>query len=52
MYIVKIGNSQVRVVDKEDAKILTDKLFDMECEERISAKLIVSEEDINEKEGD
>ena len=53
MYVVKIGNAQIRVVDKNDAKVLTEKLFDMECEERITAKLISDGEDVlEEKEGE
>lgn len=51
MYIVKIGNSQVRVVDKDDAKILTGKLLDMECEERVSYKQVISEDDVTDDEG-
>ena len=53
MYIVKIGEDAIRVVDRQDAKTLTPKLIDMDCRERITTKLINSDDDveglINEK---
>ncbi len=53
MYIVKIGEDAIRVVDRQDAKTLTLKLIDMDCRERITTKLINSDDDvegfINEK---
>lgn len=51
MYMVKIGNDTVRVVDKDDAKTLTSKLFDMGCDERVSTKLVIEEDDLL-KDGD
>lgn len=48
MYIVKIGNEQVRVVDKSDAKTLTGKLLDMDCDERVSYKQVNSEDELKE----
>lgn len=50
MYMVKIGNSTVRVVDKDDAKILTGKLFDMGCEERVSTKMVINEDELKDGE--
>ena len=53
MYIVKIGEDAIKVIDRQDAKTLTLKLIDMDCRERVTTKLIVTEEDeegfINEK---
>lgn len=40
MYLVKIGEAQIRVLDREDAKILTSKLLDMECTERVTTKKV------------
>ena len=51
MYVVKIGEEQVRVVDRDDAKTLTAKLFDMGCEERVSAKLVICEDELTDEEG-
>ncbi len=48
MYMVRIGEDTVRVVDKDDAKTLTGKLFDMGCDERVSTKLVISDEDLKE----
>lgn len=48
MYVVKIGNDQVRVVDREDAKTLNNKLIDMNCDERVSMKKIINEDDLKE----
>lgn len=45
MYIVKIGEDAVRVLDRQDAKTLTLKLIDMDCRERVTTKMIISEED-------
>lgn len=38
MYAVTIGRTVIRVVDKSDAKALTDKLYDIDCQERFSSK--------------
>lgn len=40
MYAVKVGDTPVRVVAKEDAKKLLDVLLDLNCGRRISYKLI------------
>lgn len=40
MYAVKVGETPVRVVAKEDAKKLLDVLLDLNCGRRISYKLI------------
>ena len=48
MYVVKIGEEQVRVVDKQDAKVLMGKLLDMGCDERVTTKMVINEEDLNE----
>ena len=45
MFIVKIGEDQVRVVGKEDAKTLAIKLIDMGCTERVSTKLVADGEE-------
>lgn len=45
MYIVKIGEDAVRVLDRQDAKTLTLKLIDMDCRERVTTKMVISDED-------
>lgn len=48
MYGVKIGETLVRVVSKEDAIALVGVLFDLDCAERISSKPITDAEKENE----
>lgn len=45
MYVVKIGEDQIRVIDKQDAKALMGKLLDMGCEERVTTKLVTDEDE-------
>ena len=55
MFAVMIGERMVRVVEKEDAQVLVNVLFELDCTERISSKLIPvldSSEKCNEKEGE
>ena len=44
MFIVKIGEDQVKVVDKNDVKVLISKLLDVGCTERVTTKLVTSED--------
>jgi len=50
MYAVKVGEEQVRVIDKEDAMILVNILFKLDCDERISSKPLFIEDARKEKE--
>jgi hypothetical protein len=40
MFIVKIGEDTVKVVEKEDVKVLIAKLLDVGCDERVTTKFI------------
>ena len=40
MFIVKIGEDTVKVVEKEDVKTLIAKLLDVGCKERVTTKFI------------
>lgn len=44
MYAISIGEKKLRVVDKEDAKTLNEVLFDLDCSEKVSSKLIKDDE--------
>ena len=48
MYAVTVGESAVRVADKEDAMILVNILFGLDCNERISCKPLT----MKDKEGE
>ena len=52
MYIVKIGEDQVKVVDKQDVKTLNNVLIDLGCTERVTHKLVISDDDVKEVEND
>lgn len=44
MYAVKVGEEQVRVMSKDDAMILVNILFRLDCDERISSKPVAINE--------
>ena len=48
MYAVKVGETPVRVVAKEDAKQLLNVLLDLDCGRRITYKLIKEGEEQTE----
>lgn len=51
MYTVTVGEQKVRVAGKDDAMILVNILFSLDCEERISAKPLTMK-DNNEAKGE
>lgn len=48
MFTVTVGEQAVRVADKEDAMILVNILFSLDCDERISCKPLT----MKDKEGE
>lgn len=50
MYTVTIGEQKVRVAGKEDAMVLVNVLFGLDCDERISAKPLTMKDNTDEKE--
>lgn len=49
MYAVMVGETMVRVVDKDDAQKLINMLFELDCTERISSKLVSVIEETKEE---
>lgn len=52
MYAVTVGEQIVRVANKEDAMVLVNILFSLDCEERISAKPLTMKDNTADKEGE
>lgn len=50
MYTVTVGEQKVRVAGKDDAMILVNILFGLDCEERISAKPLTMKDNTDGKE--
>ena len=48
MYTVTIGEQKVRVADKTDAMVLVNVLFQLDCDERISAKPLTMKDNTEE----
>ena len=50
MYTVTVGEQKVRVARKDDAMIMVNILFGLDCEERISVKPLTMKDNTDGKE--
>lgn len=50
MYTVTVGEQKVRVAGKDDAMIMVNILFGLDCEERISVKPLTMKDNTDGKE--